>query len=178
MYFFELIRLGRLVPLLVAVRIDIIHRRFRSSITTFILLELFCHCAAMSSSSAAGEAPAGAGGGGGGGGESDLADEYNVRMKRCAQEQFEVAENFLFGRNGEEKDVAKGAELLKAAGRGGLAEAQNVLGDFYFNASKGFPKDCEEAANWYRRAADQVMRMGSGSLGNVTSSEKVWTRTR
>lgn len=51
---------------------------------------------------------------------------------------------------------AQTIDELKAKAEQGLAEAQNKLGDCYYNG-EGLAQDYIEAVKWYRKAAEQGM---------------------
>src|SRR3546814_19449438 len=65
--------------------------------------------------------------------------------------QYKLALLYQYGR-GVERDLAKAAELYRAAAEQGLAEAQHNLG-YLYERGLGVGRNPAEAAVWYRRAA-------------------------
>src|SRR3546814_13574662 len=70
--------------------------------------------------------------------------------------QYKLALLYQYGR-GVERDLAKAAELYRAAAEQGLAEAQHNLG-YLYERGLGVGRNPAEAAVWYRRAAIQGLR--------------------
>ncbi|MBQ7590696.1 MAG: sel1 repeat family protein [Verrucomicrobia bacterium] len=64
-----------------------------------------------------------------------------------------------------ENEVEAGKWTRKAA-EGGIANAQDELGDYYYGGSHGFEKNITEAVKWWRKAAVQGNSYAQVSLGN------------
>ncbi len=85
-------------------------------------------------------------------------------VQEAARSQYQLAMELLEGQNGVEQNLREGADMLKAAGYGGFAQAQVELGSAYKNAFFDFPQDHAKAVKWYRRATDQGDAAGQSLL--------------
>lgn len=81
-----------------------------------------------------------------------------------SQAQHQIAHMYSIG-EGVEKDEAAGLAWMLLAAEGGTPEAQNVLGNMYFNGN-GTKQSYSEALKWYQRCMEQggvngtYMRLG------------------
>ena len=65
----------------------------------------------------------------------------------------------------DEQNYEEAVKWYRKAAEQGLAEAQNSLGDCYYNGD-GVSEDEEEAVKWYRKAAEQGLAEAQNSLGD------------
>lgn len=100
--------------------------------------------------------------------EAELMAEEEARRKEVAKRKAEeeaqrvaeieriahLAEDYYYGRNGKPKDYEKAATNFRIAAEAGDAYSQYSLGFCYENG-QGVEQSLEDAAKWYRKAADQ-----------------------
>ena len=70
------------------------------------------------------------------------------------------------------RDEAKGVELIRQAADKGEAAAQNTVGVWLANGTRGYAKDEANALAWFRLAADQKNAAAMGWMGNFTETGK------
>jgi eukaryotic-like serine/threonine-protein kinase len=68
---------------------------------------------------------------------------------------------------GTNQDVQRAVKLYRAAASAGYPDAENLLGILLATGSDGVPRDDDEAAVWYRKAADQGFAKAQKNLGDM-----------
>jgi TPR repeat protein len=67
---------------------------------------------------------------------------------------YEEGMNYLYGRNGHDKDASRAAAYFRTLAEQEWSVAQNRLGEMY-ESGQGVPRDLDMAIAWYQRAAEQ-----------------------
>ncbi|MET1257285.1 tetratricopeptide repeat protein [Aliikangiella maris] len=102
------------------------------------------------------------------------ATSYKVAAKTCEQAadlgvtgaQWLLAQIYDHGLNDEEPDPAKAFSWYLAAAKGGMVDAQTVVGESYISAI-GVNTDYEQAFFWLSRAAKEDDANAEFALGNI-----------
>ncbi len=96
--------------------------------------------------------------------ESEAVDWFRLSAEqRYPPAQGAMGEIYFFGREGEAVDYDKAAFWSEQAALGGVASAQNLLGNMAENGL-GQPIDLKLAADWYQKAAERGDAKAQASL--------------
>ncbi len=95
----------------------------------------------------------------------NIINEISSKYEKKSKKQYQLGNNYYFGKNGIAKDYYKAVEYYRKAAEQGFADAQCNLGLCY-EAGQGVAKDHAEAMKWYRKAAEQGHAWAQNNLGS------------
>ena len=89
-------------------------------------------------------------------------------MKGDPVAQFNLAQAYYFDHfiEGVARDPVEAVKWWRMAADQGNADAQNILGNYWYSKGLYVAKDMVEAAKWWRMAADQGVAQAQYNLGN------------
>ena len=85
-------------------------------------------------------------------------------MEQEAENLFEKAQNYFYGRKGENKNFAKALEFYRKAANMGSLSAMNSIG-YMYGTGAGVTKNNAKALKWFRKSADQNYAEAERNLG-------------
>lgn len=96
--------------------------------------------------------------------KGNLSEKYRAdwKISTSAPETYEQAEKLL-----NNIDIHSGVILMRQLAEDGYGQAQNRMGEFCRDGSYGVEKDSNEAAEWFRKAAQQGHASAQYELGRM-----------